>query len=159
MAERIEAGNRYRDFSLKDQYGKIFRLSDQSGRRVLLSFHPLAWTPVCADQMRSLEENKGALDAQNTVAVGISVDSVPCKNAWAESLGIKNTFLLADFLPHGGVAKTYGIFREEDGFSERSNILVDEKGRVAFVKVYDIGNLPSMEEIIGAIKKLDAVKR
>jgi peroxiredoxin len=154
MAERIKVGDRYRDFSLKDQYGRIFRLSDQSGRRLLLSFHPLAWTPVCADQMRSLEENKGALDAQNTLAVGISVDSVPCKKAWAESLGIKNTRLLADFWPHGGLAKTYGLFRENDGFSERSNILVDEKGRLAFVKVYEIGKLPSMEEIIEAIKKL-----
>ena len=40
------------DFVLKDQNGKDFRLSELRGKRVLLSFHPLAWTEVCAKQMQ-----------------------------------------------------------------------------------------------------------
>jgi len=68
-----------------------------------------------------------SLDSLNAVAVGISIDSVPCKKAWAESLGIKNTRLLADFWPHGGVAQIYGVFRDKDGFAERANILIDRE--------------------------------
>ena len=62
----------------------------------------------------------------NTVAVGISVDSTYSKEAWAAAIGIKKTRLLADFWPHGEVAKMYGIFREKDSFSERANIVIDE---------------------------------
>ena len=102
----IQTGDPAPNFSLKDQNDKTFDLLEQSGKRVLLSFHPLAWTAFCAGQMKSLEENREALESLNTVAVGISVDSVPCKKAWAESLKITNTRLLSDFWPHGKVAQT-----------------------------------------------------
>ena len=69
--------------------GRDFRLADIKGKRVLLSFHPLAWTHVCAQQMQSLEKSKKALDYLNTVAVGLSIDSVSCKAAWAGSLKTK----------------------------------------------------------------------
>jgi peroxiredoxin len=142
------------DFTLKDQHGKEFKLSDFRGKRVLLSFHPLAWTKVCALQMQSLEKNKDTFAALNTVPVGINVDPVPSKKAWAESLGIKDVRLLSDFWQHGAVAKLYGLFREKDGFSERANVIVDEKGKIAFVKVYEISQLPDIEEVINVIRGL-----
>src|SRR5574341_283185 len=121
----VKVKEKARDFKLKDQNGKEIHLSDLKGKKVLLSFHPLAWTSVCAEQMKSLEENHGRFEGLNTVALGISVDTVPSKKAWAESLGIRNTSLLSDFWPHGEIAKLYGIFREKEGFSERSNIILD----------------------------------
>ena len=149
----IREGKKVRDFSLKDQNGRIFHLADLKGKKVLLSFHPLAWTPLCSRQMKSLEKNKKTFDKLNTVAVGISVDSVPCKSAWAKSLHISQTSLLADFWPHGGIAKMLGIFREE-GFSERANIILNEKGIVELKKIYPIGQLPDIEEIIDHLKQL-----
>ena len=153
MAEKkvVPVGKKLKDFKLKDQNGRGFLLSGCRGKRVLLSFHPLAWTSVCAQQMQSLERNKKALDKLNTVAVGLSIDSVPSKAAWAKSLKIKNTRLLSDFWPHGGVAKSLGILRAE-GFSERANIIVDEAGKVMFVKVYPIRQLPDIAEILAALK-------
>ena len=142
------------DLVLKDQNGTDFKLSELKGRRVLLSFHPLAWTEICAKQMQSLEENRGVLESLNTIPVGLSVDTVPSKKAWADHLGIKAVRLLSDFWPHGQVASAYGIFREKNGFSERANIIVDENGKIAFVKVYEIRQLPDMGEIIGVIKGL-----
>jgi peroxiredoxin len=149
-------GKKAKDFALRDQDGKKFRLSKFRGKRVLLSFHPLAWTGVCARQMKSLERNSRKFDSLNTVAVGLSVDSVPCKGAWAKSLKIKKTRLLADFWPHGAVAKKYGIFRNKGGISERANVLVDEKGKIAFVKVYPIRQLPKISEIIKFLKSRDS---
>jgi peroxiredoxin len=151
MAEVIKNGRKVKDFRLKDQNGKDFCLGDFKGKRVLLSFHPLAWTPVCARQMQSLEKNKKAFDDLNTEAVGLSIDSVPCKAAWAGSLEIKKTRLLSDFWPHGALAKSLGILRAE-GFSERANILLDEDGKVMFVKVYPIRQLPDIREILKALK-------
>ncbi len=147
-------GELAKDFVLESNSGEEFKLSEHRGKTVLLSFHPLAWTKICAEQMKSLEEYKEKLDELDAEAVGISVDTVPSKKAWAEELGIDNTLLLCDFWPHGKMIKEYGIFREEDGFSERANILVSPDGKVSFVKIYPIRELPDMEEIIKEIKKL-----
>lgn len=149
----IKVGEKAPDFTLKDQHNKELRLSELKGKKVLLSFHPLAWTKVCARQMQSLEKNRKVFDRLNTVALGLSVDTVPSKHAWAKELGIKETRLLSDFWPHGEVAKLYGIFRAENGISERANIIVDEGQKVIFVKVYDIPQLPDIDEIINFLKK------
>ncbi len=149
----MKTGDKISDFVLKDQHNEELRLSNLKVKKVLLSFHPLAWTRICAQQMKSLEENQERLTGLNTMAIGLSVDTVPSKYAWAKELGIKNTKLLSDFWPHGEVAKKLGIFREKEGFSERANIIVDENQLVIFVKVYDISKLPDIEQIIGFLKK------
>jgi peroxiredoxin len=157
MAERnkpVAAGETAPDFTLKDQEGKDFKLSEQKGKKVLLSFHPLAWTGVCTAQMKALEANFKAISALATVPVGLSVDPVPSKKAWADSMGLKQLRILSDFWPHGAVAKLYGLFRERGGTSERANVIIDEKGKVAWVKVYEISTLPDINEVIGVLKKL-----
>jgi peroxiredoxin len=152
QATMVQPGDPARNFSLKDQNDKTFDLYEQAGKRVLLSFHPLAWTEFCAAQMKSLEENRDVLLAAECVPVGISVDSRPCKQAWARSLAITKTPLLCDFWPHGAAAMKYGIFRDENGFSERANIIVDEKQRIVFVKIYPVHSVPDIGEIIAFLK-------
>jgi len=153
MSEPIKSGETAPDFELDGHDGKPVRLSELKGKMVLLSFHPLAWTGVCSKQMKSLEKNYGAFKKLNTVAFGVNIDSVPSKKAWANELELKKTRLLSDFWPHGDVARKFGIFREKDGFSERANIIVDEGGKVIFSKVYAIGELPDIDEIIDRIRK------
>ena len=67
----IAIGVKAPDFTLKDQNGKAVKLSTLKGKKVLLSFKPLAWTSVCHDQMRLLEENHLRFDELNTVALEI----------------------------------------------------------------------------------------
>jgi peroxiredoxin len=150
----IKVGDTAPDFVLKDQDGKDFKLSDIKGKRVLLSFHPLAWTEVCARQMQSLEKNFGTFESLKALPVGLSVDAGPSKKAWADNLGIKKVQLLCDFWPHGDVAKMYDIFREKNGFSERANIIIDDRGKVALFKTYALSQLPDIDEIIDAIKQM-----
>ena len=146
-------GDEARDFTLKNHRNEDFTLSHFKGKRVLLSFHPLAWTGICEQQMRSLEANWKIFSSYNALAVGISIDSVPSKLAWAKQLGIKKTLLLSDFWPHGKVAQDYGLFRKEDGFSERANVIIDENQRIAFIKIYPLQILPDVTEIIEFLKK------
>ena len=150
----LAVGQMAPEFVLKDQDGKDVRLSELKGRRVLLSFHPLAWTGLCAKQMQALEENKDMFVSLSTVPLGLSVDTMPSKKAWADHLGIKSLRLLSDFWPHGEAAKAYGIFREKGGTSERANIIVDKNGKIAFVKVYEISQLPDIAEVMEVLKKL-----
>lgn len=148
----IKIGDKVPDFVLKDHNKNDVKISALSGKRILLSFHPLAWTKVCAEQMKSLEANVEEFAGLNTIALGLSIDTVPSKHAWAKELGIKETKLLSDFWPHGETAAVLGIFREKDGFSERANIIIDEHQQVVFVKVYDISQLPDIEEILNFLR-------
>ena len=147
----IEVEKNAPNFLLKDQNNKEFKLSDFRGKKVLLSFHPLAWSSICSDQMKSLEKNWEKFEDLNTIPLGISIDTTISKKAWTDSLGIKNTRLLSDFWPHGQVAEMYGIFREKEGFSERANIIINEKQKISFVCLYEISELPDINEIINIL--------
>jgi peroxiredoxin len=87
----------------------------------------------------------------------VSIDTVPSKKAWAESLGITNTRLLSDFWPHGKVAKAYGIFLKDDGISGRSNIIVDETGIIRLFKNYPLGQLPDVQEILNFLTEMPKI--
>jgi peroxiredoxin len=149
----FKAGEKSPDFILFDHNKKEFKLSDYKGKRVLLSFHPLAWTSICAQQMQTLERNQNNFNKLNTVAVGVNIDSIPSKKAWAEVLKIKNTRLLSDFWPHGDIAKLYRVFRKKDGFSERANIIINEKQKIDFVRIYEISELPNIIEILTFLRE------
>lgn len=145
----IKVGDLAPDFELEDQDGNKIKLSDYKGKRVLISYHPLAWTSVCTDQMRALESNYEKIKEKGVdLILGISVDAQPGKSVWAKSLGIEDVKILADFEPKGEMAKSYGLYNEKIGASERANVLVDEEGKVAWVKKYEISQLPDFEELL-----------
>lgn len=102
--------------------------------------------------MKALEQRYEEFEKLNTIPLGLSVDPVPSKKAWANSLGLKKLRILSDFWPHGEVAKLYSIFREKDGFSERANVIVDEEGKIIFFKVYPIRELPDLDEVLNFLK-------
>ncbi len=149
---KLKPGDKALDFTLKNQHSEEISLSSLKGKKVLLSFHPLAWTKVCEVQMKSLDIKKAELDKLNTVALGISVDSTFCKKEWADYIDIEDTDLLSDFWPHGEVAKKYDLFIEKAGISGRANVLVDEKGVIQKVWVYEIPQIPDIEEVLEALK-------
>lgn len=151
---KLKKGMKAPDFTLADsQDGKV-TLSDLRGKKVLLSWHPLAWTSVCTDQMRALEAHFDRFAKLNTVPLGMSVDSAPGKKVWAAVLSMRKTKMLADFYPHGKVAQEYGLFLEELGASGRANVIIDEDGVVQWIKEYEIGKLPDIEEVFKALESL-----
>lgn len=151
---RIAAGDVAPDFTLQDQHRDPLSLSSLRGGRVLLSFHPLAFTPVCTRQMQALEAAHDRLASLNTVPLGLSVDAWPAKHAWSREMGISKLRILSDFWPHGGYAASLGLFRQAEGFSERANLLLDADGRALFLKVYEIPELPDLDEVLSFIEAL-----
>lgn len=151
--ELLKIGDIAPDFSLKDQGRHEVTLSEFKGRRVLLSWHPLAWTKVCGEQMKSLDQHHDDFEKLGVVPLGLSVDTVPAKAAWAKELGINRLRLLSDFWPHGLAAQSYDLFRAKEGFSERANVVVDDKGQVVFKRIYEIPQLPDVGEILAFLRK------
>src|SRR5262245_16965857 len=96
-------------------------------------------------------------DAQ---VVGISVDSIYSHISWQQKeIGILKFPLLSDFYPHGGLAQTYGVFRVGDplpGISERAIFIIDKEGKIAFAKVYHLGEQPPHEDCFEVLRMLTA---
>ena len=143
----IKVGDKAPEFNLVSSKQEKVNLTDFNGKKVILSFYPVAFTPVWQNQVGSLEENFDRIQHSNSVALGISIDSPYANNAWADSIGVKNTTLLSDFWPHGNVASQYGVFRKEEGIAERANIVLDENHNIIFHKVYPLDQLPDMSEV------------
>lgn len=145
----LNIGDKAPDFTLKDQNKEEISLSELKGKKVILSWHPLAYTSVCTDQMRSLQRNYERIQEKgDTVVVGLSVDPFPAKQKWADILDLRDVRIVSDFFPYAEVTKAYGLFNEENGASQRANVIVDEDGNVKFYKVYEPSELPDIEELI-----------
>jgi peroxiredoxin len=150
----LSAGTPAPDFELPSHTGRMVRLSSFQGtQNVVIAFHPLAFTPVCAAQMRIYETSRPRLDALAAHVLGVSVDAGPAKKAWADSLGGISYDLLSDFHPKGKVASDYGVMRD-DGISERAIFVVNKQGRIAWSKQYQIPEQPNLDELFDALKAL-----
>jgi peroxiredoxin len=128
----IEVGAKAPDFTLPDHAGQEVSLADFAGRRVLLAFYPLDFSPVCSDQLATYRQIQPQLDEAEVTMIGISVDSAFAHKAFRDQLGIETT-LLADFEPKGAVAGSYGAYLGQAGHSNRSLVLIDADGTVAWV--------------------------
>jgi len=128
----ISAGEPAPDFTLRDQEGEKVSLSDYRGRKVLLVFYPQDFSPVCSDQLSIYQEVKPQIAEKGVELIGISIDHPWAHKAFQEKLGI-DTRLLSDFEPKGEVARAYGAYIEKFGHANRSLVLIDEGGTVAWV--------------------------
>jgi peroxiredoxin len=147
----IAVGEQAPDFTLRNQDGEKVSLSDYRGRKLMLVFYPGDFSPVCGDQFSIYQEVKPEIEEKDVELVGISVDSFFAHKAFQEKLGFDTT-LLSDFEPKGEVARAYGSYVEKFGFANRTLILVDEDGVVAWT--YES---PSPGEFPGANVIFDAL--
>jgi peroxiredoxin len=128
----IEAGEKAPDFSLPDHTGHLVSLSDFAGRRLLIAFYPLDFSPTCSNQLTLYREIDAELEEAGVTLIGISVDSAFAHKAFRDELGVE-TALLADFEPKGAVASAYGAYIDGYGTANRSLVLIDAEGYVEWV--------------------------
>ena len=144
------------DFELANQFGERIRLSEFRGQRaVALVFFPLAFSGTCTGELCELRDNLGIFAEHDVELVGVSVDSKHTLRAWAEEKGY-DFALLADFWPHGGVAKDYGVFLEGKGFANRATFLIDRAGIIRSSFLTSPGEARSFGAYTAALEGLTA---
>src|SRR2546428_283556 len=113
----LEVGEIAPDFELPAVEGERqfrIKLSAFRGKKhVVVSFHPLDWTPTCGAQVPAFDADREKFSALGAQVVDISVDSIPSKIAWQKKeIGMMQTLMCADFYPHGEVSQKFGVFRD-----------------------------------------------
>jgi peroxiredoxin len=151
---KVRVGDPAPDFTLPSVSGEKVTLSQYRGmKKVVLSFVPAAWTPVCSDQWPGYNIVKDLFDRNDATLLGITVDNIPTLFAWTNQMGKLWFPVLSDFYPHGKVALTYGVLRS-DGTSERALFVIDKKGIIRYIDVHDINKRPPLESLIRELEKL-----
>ena len=122
---------------------------------MVLAFYPADWSPVCGDQMTLYNEILPQFRQHNAALLGISVDGAWCHGAFAAARRLHFP-LLADFEPKGAVARSYGIYDEKDGTSERALFVINSKGVIHWSYLSPVGVNPGANGILSALEDLKA---
>ncbi|MFT0862619.1 peroxiredoxin [Ancylobacter sp. G4_0304] len=149
----LEAGRTAPDFVLPATPDQRLSLSELRGSPVILAFYPADWSPVCGDQMALYNEVLPEFHRYGAQLVGISTDGVWCHAAFAGERHLHFP-LLADFEPKGAVARTYGVYREPEGTSERALFVIDGDGVIRWSYVSPLGINPGADGILEALDAL-----
>lgn len=149
----VRTGEVAPEFDLEVSSRERVSLSELRTRaNVLLVFHPFAFTPVCEDEARDLQENLQSFRDAGTEIVFVSCDPAAARQAWKEQIGAEYTFA-SDFWPHGAASKAYGVFNEASGAPHRGTFLIDRGGTViwSLVKERDERRTEMVEESLDVL--------
>jgi peroxiredoxin len=152
-AVALSPGTPAPDFTLRATPDQSLSLSELHGRPVVLIFYPADWSPVCNDELAVFNELLPEFERYDVQLLGISVDGVWCHNAFADARNLRFT-LLSDFEPKGEVAKTYGVYRDKEGVSERASFLIDPEGTIVWNEVSPVGINPGAGGVLQALEEL-----
>jgi peroxiredoxin len=151
----VDVGDEAPDFELQDQARQPVRLSSFRGRKnVVVVFYPMSFTPTCQGELCAIRDTIEDFAGDDVQTLAISVDSGPTHARWAAEQGY--TFpLLADFWPHGEVARAYGVLDERNGVALRGTFIVDKAGKVVYKVVNAIPDARDLDESRKVLAGLD----
>ena len=138
------------DFELENQDKKKIKLSDLKGKKVVLAFYPLDFSPVCTNEHVCFMTDLPQFSAKDATILGISIDSVWAHKAFREAKGITYD-LLSDMKRE--VVKKYDLFLEEANIGKRATVIVDRNGIVSFFKEQPMREARDDKEILEALAK------
>ncbi len=147
----IVVGQDAPDFELDNQDKVKIKLSSLRGKKVVLAFYPLDFSPVCSNEHKCFMHDLPQFAAKDAVILGISIDSVWCHKAFREARGITYD-LLADI--HRKVVQQYDLFLPEGNIGRRATVIVDRNGKVAYFKEQPMKQERDDAEILAALEKI-----
>jgi peroxiredoxin len=150
----VEVGETAPDFELPDQNRAPVKLSDFRGRKnVVLMFYPFTFTPVCSGEICAIRDAAAELQNDDTQVLSVSVDSVFSHKVYADQEGVDYP-LLADFWPHGEVARSYGVFKDDIGAATRGTFVIDKEGIVRWKVVNAVPDARDIADYERALAQL-----
>jgi peroxiredoxin len=140
-------------FALPSSPSTTASLADYRGQPVVLVFYPADWSPVCGDQLALYTELQDEFTRLKAKLLGISVDGPWCHQAFVQARNYSMT-LLADFEPKGAVARSYGVYAQRTGTSERALFVINAQGIIRWSYLSPMGVNPGADGILAALESL-----
>lgn len=128
------------------------KLSDFTGKRVVLNIFPSLDTGVCAQSVRAF--NKLAEEFDNTVVVAVSMDLPFAHDRFCAAEGINNVVTGSAF--RSSFPNDYQVVMTDgplQGLLSRSVVIIDEDGKVTYTEQVPEGrNEPDYDSAKAALK-------
>lgn len=153
----LKPGEKAPEFCLKSTADQTVSLSEFKGQPVVLIFYPADWSPVCGDEIALFNELVPEMRKMQAQLLGISVDSSWSHQAYSKEHHIHFP-LLADFHPKGEAAKLYGVYRDQDGTTERALFVIDADGIIWWSYMSPVGINPGADGVLTALEELQKKK-
>ena len=137
----------------KNQDGKVWKLSDDVGKKVvLLYFYPKDDTKGCTKEACGLRDRMGDLAKDNVEVIGVSFDSTESHQAFISKYSL-NFPLLAD--TDGKIADVYGVRISGRSMARRVSFLIGLDGKIAHVTDSPSADvhLAEMQEAVAKLAK------
>ncbi|MEN8857391.1 MAG: thioredoxin-dependent thiol peroxidase [Flavobacteriaceae bacterium] len=127
----LKVGDKAPNFEVKDNQGIVRKLSDYSGKKLVVFFYPKASTPGCTAEACNLRDNYHTFQAQGYEILGVSADSEKRQQNFVNKYELPFP-LLAD--EDHAVINGFGVWgpkkfmgKEYDGI-HRTTFVVDRNG-------------------------------
>ncbi|MCU7695151.1 thiol peroxidase [Haoranjiania flava] len=147
-----QVGEHVKDFTLVDVDLNEKKLSDYSGKYVVMNIFPSVNTGVCATSVRKFNEQASSLN--NTKVLCISKDLPFAQKNFCAAEGLNNVEMLSDFRTDFG--NTYGVQLTDgplQGLLSRAVIVVDPEGKVVYTEqVPEITTEPDYDAALESLK-------
>jgi len=133
VPSKLKEGDKAPDFAVPDAEGKMVRLKDLRGKKVVLYFYPKDDTPGCTKEACSFRDSFAAFKRRGIEVLGVSLDNEKSHQKFAQKYGLPFR-LLAD--TERSVSEAYGTYGEKKFMgrtymgNNRMTFLIDEKGKI-----------------------------
>jgi thioredoxin-dependent peroxiredoxin len=130
---QLKEGMKAPFFEGTDQNGKVVRMSDFGGKKIILYFYPKDNTPGCTAEACNLRDNHGLLIKKGFAVVGVSMDSEKSHKNFAGKYSLPFP-LIADTSKK--ILNDYGVWKEKKLYGKsflgvvRSTFIIDEHGLI-----------------------------
>jgi peroxiredoxin len=151
----IQTGTKAPPFELPCKPGETVNVGDHLGKeKVVLLFFPLAYSPVCTDEMCSMRDSWQQWEQLDAKVFGISVDSPFVVDKFRNDLNIPFP-ILSDF--NKEVAPKYDALHEDlmglKGVAKRAAFVIAANGEITYDWISDDPKqMPDFDEIKTALK-------
>lgn len=149
----IQVGDKAPDFVVINENLEHKRLSDFSGKIILLTVYPSIDTNVCAAQNRRMNEEAVNM-GDDVVVLSISADLPFAQKRFCAAEGLNSVITLSDHA-YSDFGKKYGFLMEDFRLLARGNVIIDKNNVVRYVEfVPEVGNEPDYEKTMEALKEV-----
>lgn len=127
--KHLAVGDNAPAFSLTDQYGKTFNLSDHIGKDILVVyFYPKDESMVCTKEACAFRDSFDAFTKAGAKVIGINGGTIASHKAFSEHYKLPFT-LLSD--PGNKVYNLFGV-KGKMFFTGRETFVIDLKGKIVY---------------------------
>ena len=152
LGPALTVGDKAPEFNLLKTDMSEAKLSDYSGKTVILSTTPSLDTPVCDLQAKRF--NQVAQELGDAVVLNISMDLPFAQKRWCGAAGVDKVITLSDH-KEAALGLAFGVLIKELRLLARAVFVLDHEGIIRYIQIVkEVGDEPDYDAVLNAVRAL-----